>query len=174
MSQKFIEMGTCKKPHGIKGGFQFHLYNTEDSSLKKGLTILLVPLDKNSSLDSKGELKKIKSISIGNKTICYLEDISDRNIVEQMIPFSIQLDRADFKQLDDGEIYLSDIEGFDVVNQNSEKIGSVKTYYDHGASDILVIHLLSGENVELPFVEAFFPEINIEEKYIVMIQPEVV
>lgn len=174
MSQKFIEMGTCKKPHGIKGGFQFHLYNTEDSSLRKGSSILLVPLSSASSLNSKGEIKKIKSISIGNKTICYLQDIDDRNIVEQMIPFSIQLDRADFNQLDEGEVYLSDIEGFDVLNEESKKIGIVKTYYDHGASDILVISLDNGKNVELPFVEAFFPEINIEQKFVVMIQPEVV
>jgi 16S rRNA processing protein RimM len=174
MSQKFIEMGTCKRPHGIKGGFQFHLYNTEDSSLKKGTTVKLVPLTPNSSLSKEGELHKIKSISMANKTICYLEDITDRNIVEAMIPFTIFLDRADFKDLNDGEVYLSDIEGFDVLNENNEKVGTVITYYDHGASDILVVEKVTGKRVELPFVDAFFPEINIEEKYLVMIDPEIV
>jgi ribosomal 30S subunit maturation factor RimM len=30
------------------------------------------------------------------------------------------------------------------------------------------------ESIELPFVEAFFPEVDIENKTIVMIDPEVV
>ena len=172
MSAKYIEMGTCKRPHGIKGGFQFHLYNIEDSSIQNKTQLLLKPLDNSSSLKKEGEFFTVKSITFGNKTICYLNEVVDRSKVEQIVPFAIFLDRIHFSHTSEDEVYLSDLEGIDVLNTESEKIGMVKTFYDHGATAVLVIELLDGQKTELPFVEAFFPELNMEDEYIVMINPE--
>lgn len=173
MTTSFIEMGTCKKPHGIKGAFQFHLYNQEESNLSKGSKIKLMPLGNNSTLDSSGEIFTIKSINFGNKTICVLEGVDNRNRAEELIPFTIHLDRSKFAEPEDDEIYLSDLEGLDVLNEQREKIGIVKTFYDHGATPVLVVEHLDGQKTELPFVESFFPEVDLENKYIVMINPEV-
>ena len=173
MTTSFIEMGTCKKPHGIKGAFQFHLYNQEESNLSKGSKIKLMPLGDDSSLNSSGEIFTIKSINFGNKTICVLEGVENRNLVEELIPFTIHLERSKFAEPDEDEIYLSDLEGLDVLNQEKEKIGTVKTFYDHGATPVLVVEHLNGKVTELPFVESFFPEVDLENEYVVMINPEV-
>lgn len=172
MKVNYVEMGTCRKPHGIKGGFQFHLYNSEQSNLGEKTKILLVPLDESSSLEKNGEIYSIKSISFNNKVICYLNEVSDRNQVESIIPFKIFLDRNEFTSIDDNEVYLSDLEGLEVRNQSGEKIGIIKTYYDHGATPVLVVEGTDGKRVELPFVKSFFPELDLESKFIVMIMPE--
>lgn len=173
MTDKFIEMGACKKPHGTKGAFLFHLYNQQESNIQKGTKVKLIPMSKESSLPSEGEIFTVKSINFAKKTICYLEEVTDRNIVEQLIPFTIHLGRDSFAEPDEDEIYLSDLVGLDVLNEQKEKVGTVKTSYDHGATPVLVIEHLDNQITELPFVEAFFPEVNLEDEYLVMINPEV-
>ena len=79
-----------------------------------------------------------------------------------------------FVEANDDEVFLSDLLGLTVVNESKEEIGIIENYYDHGAQPVLVIKMNIGDNVELPFVEAFFPEVDIENSTIVMIDPEVV
>jgi 16S rRNA processing protein RimM len=171
MTKEYIEMGTCFKPHGIKGELIFNLLNTEDSSLKNKLEILLKPKDSKSSLSSGGESFILESIRFGNKTIARLKDIADRNIVEAMIPFSIWIDRKDFNELDSDEVYISDLVGFHVFDDEDKKVGVVENYYDNGAQPVLVICLEDESKIELPFVPSFFPEVDSDQEKIIMINP---
>ena len=168
---KLVKMGECGKPHGIKGEFLFHLINAQGSAIKKGSTLTLMPKNSSSSIDSKGKTFEVESIRFGNKVIAKLKDIADRNIVEQMIPFYIWIKREEFGSLDEDEVYLSDLVGVEVYNLEDEKIGVIKTFYDNGAQPVLVVKLSSDELVELPFVESFFPEVNIDKNKIVMNNP---
>ena len=89
---KLIELGSCRKPHGIKGAFSFYLINSESSSLKSGQKITLVPLDGKSSIREEGEEFEIETINFGNKTIVRLKNIisSPKNYLKKFIIF-IQL-----------------------------------------------------------------------------------
>ena len=171
MDDKLIDFGTCKKAHGIKGGFSFALHNVEDSVLEKGTQVILFPLDKSSSIDPSGLKTTIKSISFGNKVTVYLEGITDRNIVEEMIPFSISIDRNLFPNLSEDEFYIEDLVGLDVFDHSSgNKIGKVSAYYDNGAQTILVI--TGNKKIELPLIDNFFPVIDIEQGRIEMNLPQ--
>lgn len=167
----FIEMGFCSKPHGIKGQFQFHLHNIEDSSLNKGTTVKLIPSSPASSLAKEGEFFKVKNIQFGNKVICSLEEVDNRNKVEEMIPFTIFISREDFVEADEDEVFLSDLIGLKVLDPNGSEVGVVDNFYDNGAQPVLVIVKNTGGKVELPFVESFFPELDIEASTIVMDDP---
>jgi 16S rRNA processing protein RimM len=124
MSDKdnFIEMGFCTKPHGIKGEFQFHLHNPENSSLKKKSLLKLTPSDETSSINKNGVEFKVKNIQFGNKIICSLEDVDNRNLVEQMIPFTFFISRDQFVEANDDEVFLSDLLGLTVVNESKDEI----------------------------------------------------
>ena len=165
-----IELGTCTKPHGIKGGFAFHLYS-KDSVLKNGKTITIEPLSSASSLKKEGEEFKIKSISFGNKTICYLDGIEDRNIVEAMLPFKILYPRNRFPQLEEGEFYISDLVNMKVISLDGDELGVVRGHFDNGAQTVLSI-ALANEVIDVPFVEVFFPEVNIKDKKLIFVMPE--
>ncbi len=169
--KKFVELGVCKSPHGVKGGFTFFLHNPEDSILENGAEVLLVPIDKKSSLPSEGKVFKISQISFGNKVIVYFDGISDRNDVEAMIPFSVQISRDEFPEAADGEFYLVDIIGAPVFNhQNGNKIGVIDSFYENGLQLIAVVR--GEESYELPFIDAFFPVIDVENKRVEMNIPE--
>lgn len=171
MQDEYIEMGNCSKPHGIKGEFLFNLFNPLGRSLKKGSPIKLIPSLKSSSLNPDGDIKEIETIRYGNKVIVKIKDINDRNEVESLIPFTIWLERSHFEDIDEDEVFLSDLLGLNVFDTDNNQIGVVKNFYDNGAQAVLVIKLDEGSSVELPFVEAFFPEVDLDGEKITMINP---
>ena len=171
MSVVYVEMGTCSKVHGIKGEFLFNLLNNKDSSLKNKLSIFIKPLTSKSSVSTDGETHLLESIRIGNKVIARLDGIDNRNLSEDMIPFSIWIRREDFKEITDDEVYLSDLVGLEVFDTKGVSVGKVENFYDNGAQPVLVINLDDSDNIELPFVEVFFPKVDVEGKKIVMNNP---
>lgn len=170
-----VELGFCVKPHGIRGGFTFVLANKENSVLNKGSKILLFPKDKSSSIPSNGKEFTVDKISFGNKVITYLTDINDRNDVESMLPFVIKVFRSDFPSTDDNEFYISDIIESKVFDHESkDEIGTVEDFYDNGMQIIFVIKLNSGKVIDVPFVDTFMPEVDIEAKRVEIIIPEMI
>ena len=169
--KSLIELGTCSKPHGIKGGFSFNLYNTEDSVLQNGKSVLLFPSDDSSSLPENGQEYIIEKINFGNKVITYLVGISDRNIVEDMIPFLIMFPKSNLPELNDGEFYIEDIIGFEAYDFKNDKcIGKIIDFYETKAQTVLVIKT-DTKNVDIPFVDNFVKEIDLENKKAFVIMP---
>lgn len=166
MPSDLVEVGFCSKPHGIKGAFHFVLGNTEDSILENGMEIFLFPSKEKSELSKSGERFTIERITFGHKVMAYLSGINDRNIVEKMLPFTIKVPRSIFPEVDDNEIYITDIIGCIAFNvDNGEEVGKVFDYYDNGAQLVLKINSKSGV-VETPFVDQFVPEVDLDNKKI--------
>ncbi|MDD0852674.1 ribosome maturation factor RimM [Halobacteriovorax sp. GB3] len=170
---KLIELGQCSKPHGIKGAFSFHLTNVVDSVLQKGTKIFIFPKTGASCVSSAGEEVEISKISFGNKVIAELKGVSDRNKVESMLPFTIHIGREEFPDTDEDEVYLSDLLECDVYEyETDQKVGSVYRYYESPAHVVLSIR--GSKSFEVPFVEKFVPEIDIENRKIWVVIPRVI
>lgn len=171
MKIKMIELGYCAKPHGIKGELSFHLYNDNSRVLKKGELITLMPSKASSSVPKAGQEVTISSIAFGNKVICRFNEISDRNTVEAMIPFKIFYPRERLPQLAEGEFYYEDLVGLKILDNDRNEVGTVVSYFENGAQIVLTLNV-NGEVIELPFVEAFFPKLDLKNKTISFIAPE--
>jgi 16S rRNA processing protein RimM len=154
---QLIQLGACKNPHGIKGGFSLFLFNTEESVLSQGTQVTLKG-EQGSSLSGDGQEFTIDKIQFGNKVICYFAGITDRNTVEAMLPFTLWVDRSTFPETKEGEYYLTDM-------------GVLKECYHNGEQTVFVIETPNGE-IDLPFVENFFPFIDMENGVVEIIFPE--
>jgi len=168
---ELVELGSATRPHGLKGGFQFNLFNTEQSVLKRSEVIIIFPKNTTSSIATDGEEHQIKEIHFGNKVVCYLDSITDRNIVEQMLPFTIHYPREKFPKLTDKEIYIRDLLGLKVIDPTGKELGHVESQYDNGAQVVLKLKV-NNQFIELPFVKNFFPKVDEENKTITYIAPE--
>lgn len=123
--------------------------------------------------DQETENYSIAQIRFGNKTICRLTEINDRNGAEAILPYEIFFDRDLFPELEEGEIYLSDLIGLKVKDSNSgEIVGSIRHFYDNGVQDIAVVSCLNGKQLDIPFVDAFIVELSIEAGLVEMIIPK--
>lgn len=170
--EDLIKLGFCAHPHGIKGEAEFRLINTEDSVLEDGLTVYLYPTNEKSQLSHYGEEWKISKIRFGNKVIANLEGIKDRTHLETIIPFEIFVPRDAFPEPEEGEVYLADLVGMQVNDPEGKIVGRLESFDDNGFQYLLNIRLDVGGILTLPYVDAFFPAIDLEEKIITMIPPE--
>jgi len=171
-NEKYIELGGCSKPHGIKGAFSFHLYNRENSVLVKGAKVLLTP-GSGSRLPKEGREYEILKISFGNKVIVFLKEIDNRNQVEEILPFSIYYKQADLPEVNDDEYYIRDLIGLEVIDElTNKKIGKISEYYDNSAQIVLVIQ--GDENFEVPLIDNFVKEIDIKTNTIRILVPQMI
>lgn len=158
-----IKLGSVTRPHGIKGEAEINLLNPEDSVLEEGMKVWVFPRE---------EEWTISKIRFGNKVICLFEGIKDRTHLESMLPFDIYLSRDEFPETDEGEVYLVDLIDLPVFSPEGEELGKLESFSDNGMQYLFEVRLRDGSKITLPYVEAFFPEVDVENKRIVMIMPE--
>jgi 16S rRNA processing protein RimM len=174
-----VELGGCRSPHGIKGGFNCFLYNTQESILKKGMALILMPENDNSSLPPEGTTMTIAKISIGgkeHKAILYLEEVNGRIQAEKMLPFSISLTRDTLPKIDkNDEFYVVDLLGCQVVTAESkpDPIGKISDYYQLENDSIVFTIETEAERFDLPFTKQFFPRVDLEAKEVEIVMPEI-
>ncbi len=168
-----IKLGFVANPHGIKGEAELRLFNNDDSVLEDGITVFLFPSSPKSKISKVGEEWTIKKIRFGNKVICQFDGIIDRTHLESLMPFEIYLDREAFPETDEDEIYLVDLIDMDVVNEEGEVIGKLESFSDNGMQYLFDLRVgPNGEKITLPYVDAFFPKIDMEKKQITVVLPE--
>jgi 16S rRNA processing protein RimM len=172
--EKLIKLAFVAHPHGIKGEAEIRLINPnpEESVLDDDMKVWLFPSSPKSKINAKGEEWKIVKIRFGNKIICQFEGIKDRTHLESIIPFEIYLDRESFPETEGDEFYLIDLIDMDVVNEEGEVVGKLESFSDNGMQYLFDIRMTTGEVMTLPYVDAFFPDIDMEAKKITMIMPD--
>lgn len=173
--EELIKLAYVAHPHGIKGEAEVRLVNDnpDESILDDEMKVYLFPSSPKSKISAAGEEWMIQKIRFGNKVICQFEGIKDRTHLESLIPFEIYLDRESFPDTDDGQVYLVDLIDMDVVNEEGEVIGKLESFSDNGMQYLFNVRVGPvGELVTLPYVDAFFPHIDMEKKQITMIMPE--
>ena len=171
---KMIKLATAFHPHGLKGEVELRLLNTdhEESVLNEGMMVLVTPFNEKSQLPKDGQEWKILKLSFGNKVRCVFEGIKDRTHLESFLPFDIQVSREMFPEPENDEVYLVDLVDLDVVSPEGVKLGTLESFSDNGHQYLFDVRLEDGTLITVPYVDVFFPEINMEDKQIVMIMPE--
>jgi 16S rRNA processing protein RimM len=172
--ENMIKIANVFHPHGIKGEVELRLLNEnhEESILEEGMTVYLYPSSEKSQISKAGEEWVIQKLRFGNKVICYLTGIKDRTHLETLLPFDMRVPREAFPETDEDEVYLVDLVDWDVVSTEGVKLGSLESFSDNGMQYLFDVRLNDGSLVTLPYVDAFFPKIDSENKNIVMIMPE--
>lgn len=164
---KIIKIAYAAKPHGLKG--EVELGFLDQNVLENGMKIIATPYNERSSIPKSGMTLTLEKIKQGNKVIASFKEVTDRTQLEAILPFEISVNRQD---LDAEEFYAFDLPGMSVISEAGENLGVVAKVLDNGAQEVLEIKLSGGEVIMLPFVENFFPEIDLENETITMVMPE--
>jgi 16S rRNA processing protein RimM len=169
-NKEYVFLGECNKPHGLKGFCFIKLINPESSVIDSGS--LLYFLKNNQLLPL-----EVDQISFGPKDRIKFKNYDSIEQIQTLLPLQLYMNRDDFPSLEEDEYYINDLLGASVftlsVNGQRDTIGTIKAFDDHGASVIAVIGLDNGEQLQLPLVPAFFPEIDLESKQVQIVLPEV-
>jgi len=97
--------------------------------------------------------------------------IEGRDAAEALRGVTLVIPRTRRRRLDDGEFWPEELIGCVVVTVEGRRVGEVVDVVLGGAQDRLVV-VTGEEHAEIPFVDALVPEVDVEERRIVVDLPE--
>ena len=160
-NKDFISIGKITNFFGIKGEAKVGYSN--ESQLKNAKKVYL--------LDniSKKELTIQNLRFHKNFAIVKFSEIDNINDLIQFKGQRIFISKQQaLKQLDNNEYLIQDLIGCSVLNEKGEKLGSIVDISTNSSQDLLNIKNLIGQVFLVPFVEEFFPLVDIENKKIII------
>ena len=102
-----------------------------------------------------------------------VQGINTKEEADDLRNVSLYAERINLPNLPDDEYYYTDLEGLDVIDTGSQKLGTVKTVVNHGAGDLLEIQPVGhSETVYLPFTQANVPTVDLATGRIIADPPE--
>ncbi|HRK17797.1 MAG TPA: ribosome maturation factor RimM [Hyphomicrobiaceae bacterium] len=161
-----ILLGQITGAHGIKGEvtIRAHTETPEGLMAYGALTA------------SDGRSVTISQVRPTNKgIIARIAGVGDRTTAESLRGLDLFVDRARLPEPEDGAYYLEDLIGLTAVSQDGATIGTVRAVENYGAGDILVVTLVhGGDDVMVPFRDAFVPDVDIKGGRVTIVPPVMV
>ena len=154
--KKYIECGKIINTHGCHGGLKLESWCNSPEELSE-LPKLYV---RNGNVYTEYKVKK--SSVFKQFVLVDLAGISDMDTAISLKNTVVFADRADF-ELEDGEFFIADIIGLNVIDAVSGKIyGKLTDIINRGASDIYVVKTENGERM-IPAVDEFIVRTDVKE-----------
>ena len=163
LAKKRICIGKIASSHGVKGLVKIAPF-CEDTSLLNGKLF---------TGETGGDTLNITlKNSVGKYILAEIEGITTPEQVKN-IKYSLYVPREALPDIDDSdEFYIEDLAGLTALNDKKEEIGKIVTVQNYGAGDLLEIKPLNGESYFVPFEEEYLPEINLTEKYVIVVNAD--
>ena len=142
-------MGRLLKPRGLKGELRLTIFNEVDSVLKIGMEIWV------ETAEGVQYSHIIESLNIaGVKSWIKLSGCNNREAADNLSSLVFSIPRSAFTPLRDKEIYLVDIIGCRVLDENRNHIGSVVDMVSFPEQNLVVVEAM-GNEILIPFVDAY-------------------
>jgi 16S rRNA processing protein RimM len=185
LEDKLVLIGLSSTPHGIKGQVSAVLFSGDQSVLKKGAVIYVRPKEMKQSwkqlkpyLNNESDTYALKVSFLQHtpkKTILGLTEIADRTLLESLGGFGLYFPRKLFPKCRSGEFYWSELYDLTVMSvDEGTVVGKVADVYDNGAQTVLKMALDDDSELDLPFIDEFFPTIDLAKKMIWLRMPEMI
>ena len=156
--EDLLRVGVIANTHGIRG--EVKVYPTTDDVMRfKTL--------KNVILDTGREKMDLKISSVRffkNMVILKFKGIDNINDIEKYKGMDLLVTREDAVELEEGEYFLCDIIGADVVTEDGKPIGVLQEVLQTGANDVYVVKTEKGKEVLLPVIPSCVLDVDIENK----------
>lgn len=107
----------------------------------------------------------------GARLTAKLQDCDDRNAAELLRHAEVAIARSEFPELAEQEMYWTDLEGCEVVNEAGKALGTVVRLFSTGANDVMVIRAQrDGKPFErlIPWVDAYVRRLDKSVRRIVV------
>lgn len=164
MHEHLVGLGRIIKAHGIRGALLVKLDNPQSDSLRSGIEIQI-------KLPS-GEIQKKTVSEFVSGRFLKLDDVSDRNEAEKLSKSLLFIQRQDFPNIAEDEIYLHDMLGFEVVDVVGNPVGKVEEFSDNQAQVLLGVRNKDGFLGFIPYVAPLVVKVDSMTQTIVVDLPE--
>ena len=164
-SGRLVDVGYARRAHGIEGEVLVRPQTDDPERWVDGVTFLT-----NESPPRTLETTAVRPHK-GDFLVRFAE-IGDRNAADTLRGVVFQIPASERRSLGDGEFWADDLIGAAAVGPDGEMLGSVVGVEFAAAQDRLVIETPRGERVEVPFVSAIVPGVDLEIGVVTVDAPE--
>lgn len=165
-----LRVGRLTKAHGLKGALKLELYTDEpDLRFRPGAQVSVqVPTDS----PWFGQQLTIKELRYYNAApVVFFEGVEDRTLAESLSRAILWVEHdPEARPSEDDAWFDHQLVGLDVVRDDSV-IGQIQRLDHLPAQDLLVVVTSGGDEVLLPFVKQFVPEVNVDEGFVRVTPP---
>lgn len=159
--EDFLRVGVITSTHGLKG--EVKVFPTTDNPER------FEQLE-NAFIKYKNETVKVtvKSVKYFKQyVIVKFKEFDEINLVEKYKSCDLIIDRKDAVELAEGEYFICDLIGLNVVTDTNEEFGVITDVLTSSANDIYVVKH-NDKEVLLPVIEQCVLDVNLEEKKVLV------
>jgi 16S rRNA processing protein RimM len=159
----WIEVGRIARAHGLQGEVRIDPSTDNPERFAPGSIVYVGPPGR--------ELRCLEMTGIRGEAalpIVAFAGVETRDDAEALRGLALWVPGAELPALEEGEFYPFELEGLDVRTPDGVAVGRVEELLDAPANEVLVVRLVDGRQLLLPFVEAAVPSIDVDEGYLVV------
>ncbi len=168
----YVLVGRIAKPHGVKGEFRIQSY-ADSPSFFSEIEKIYLGSEKD---DSYANLKAYTLVSARPHkefVLAVVKGIESRDDAERIRGRNVYVPSDVMPLIDDDEVYLHEIFGFDVINVNDDtRIGVLEGVLEMPEQEVWSIRTDSGKEVLFPAHEKSVVSIDLDEETITIDPPE--
>lgn len=151
----FVVVGKFRKPHGIQGEIRMSVLTDYPDLISPGKMVYVGP---------QNQAYTIKALRWhGGDLLLSLEELPDRTAVEIFRNVMVSMKSSDIPELPEGEYYLHQLVGMEVVTDQDEVLGNLEEILITGANDVYLVRTPAGKELLLPAIDEVVKEIDLEQ-----------
>jgi len=147
----FVAAARFRKPHGLRGEIRSTVLTDFPDLLKPGARIFIGPKHR------PAEINTVRQH--GSDLLISLAGYPDRTAVEILRNQIVFLREEDCPPLSEGEFYIHEVVGLQVISDQGEELGQIKEVILTGANDVYVVERAAEKDLLLPAIEDVILEI---------------
>ena len=159
---EYIEIGKIVNTHGLKGELKIESWSSFDEIRYAKGNILFLKIDNKYVPFTVATYRSHKGFPLVS-----FEGLQDINLVEKYKFHIVYIDKDERDELEEDEFYSDELLDLDVLDDDSNKIGTViAVEFTNGAQDNLRVRTSEGKEFLVPYVDEFILDVNLDENYI--------
>jgi 16S rRNA processing protein RimM len=157
--ETLVQIGFVFRPHGIEGELKIDPEHTDDPARFETLPFIFLGPHPRRVTKHAIESVRYQQTKRGTTVILGVEGIETRDDSEAVAKHKVFVSEEAL-DLEDGELFVHDIIGMDVVAEDDTVLGTIANYMEMPAQDMLVVRTPDGEEAMIPVVEDFLLDID--------------
>ncbi len=165
MQEKLVTVARVGAPHGVQGHLRLQVFLEDPDSIHNFKTWFI-------RLGHESVFRPLRPDEFalsekGHQLYIQFPPVTDRDQAKRFTHAQIAVPRQDLPSLAENEFYWEDLIGLTVINQHHEILGTLESFMETGAHDVMVLRKADQTEELIPYVyDQIVKNVNLLDKII--------
>lgn len=146
---QYLILGEILRPHGVRGELRMRVFTDYPERIADKQQLILAEDEEG----KKARTLRLESVRMHqNYALLKFEGIDDRDAADLLRELIVLVEMDDAVPLEEGEFYLYQVIGLQVVTDDGENLGTIKEVMETGANDVYIVDTEQYGEVLLPAI----------------------